>query len=196
MRDGSLSVVVFSGGRGSTVLSRDLIARSDVSLTLAINGYDDGMSTGEIRRFLGDSLGPSDFRKTASHLATALRTCAPELVDLLNARLPQNCTREQALPILRQIQDGTVGTRHDQVAPEIVRLIPAQSAALRDQLGMRLEAFEHELQVSQKPFEFSDCSIGNLVFAGGFLRCGRTFNPAVDDYSALLGLPAGLIENV
>ena len=34
------------------------------------------------------------------------------------------------------------------------------------------------------------------MFAGSYLRCGRRFNAAVDDYAALLGLPAGLIENV
>ena len=60
-----VSVVLFSGGRGSDVLSRQLIGHPDVALTIAINGYDDGASTGEVRRFLGDSLGPSDFRKNA-----------------------------------------------------------------------------------------------------------------------------------
>ena len=194
MQDGSLSVVVFSGGRGSSVLSKDLIARSDVRLTLAINGYDDGLSTGEVRRFLGDSLGPSDFRKNASHLATALRTCAPELVNLLNARLPLDCTTERALTILRQLREGRIVP--EGLAPEIAQAIAAQPAALRDALADRLEAFERELQLSRKPFEFSDCSIGNLVFAGSFLRCARAFNAAVDDYSSLLGLQAGLIENV
>jgi hypothetical protein len=34
------------------------------------------------------------------------------------------------------------------------------------------------------------------VFAGSFLISKRAFNQAVDDYCALLGLPAGLIQNV
>jgi hypothetical protein len=34
------------------------------------------------------------------------------------------------------------------------------------------------------------------VFAGCYHHCGRRFNDAVDDYCALLGLPAGLVENV
>jgi hypothetical protein len=34
------------------------------------------------------------------------------------------------------------------------------------------------------------------VFAGCFLLAGRRFNPANDEYCALLGLPAGLVENV
>jgi 2-phospho-L-lactate transferase/gluconeogenesis factor (CofD/UPF0052 family) len=71
-RGAGLSVVLFSGGRGSGALTRQLVARPGVSLTVAINGYDDGASTGEVRRFLGDSLGPSYFRKIASRLAAEL----------------------------------------------------------------------------------------------------------------------------
>jgi len=72
-RHGRLRVVMFSGGRGSGVLLDQLIARPDVDVTLAINGYDDGASTGEVRRFLGDSLGPSDFRKNAARLSVPQR---------------------------------------------------------------------------------------------------------------------------
>ena len=65
-------VVLFSGGRGSGALTRQLLSDPRVDLTIAINGYDDGASTGEVRRLLGDSLGPSDFRKNASRMAVWL----------------------------------------------------------------------------------------------------------------------------
>ena len=83
-----LRIVLFSGGRGAGVLTRQLVAHPSISLTIAINGYDDGASTGEVRRFLRDSLGPSDFRKNAARLATELRSCSPALVELLDLRLP------------------------------------------------------------------------------------------------------------
>jgi hypothetical protein len=152
------------------VLSRELIARRDVRLTLAINGYDDGLSTGEVRRFLGDSLGPSDFRKNASLLARTLGSCDPALTGLLDIRLPEPITTAEALARLREITEP--GVRE------------------------RLQAFEDELTRSGRPFDFTDCSVGNLVFAGCFLREGRRFNAAVDDYCALLGLPPGLVDNV
>jgi hypothetical protein len=57
-------------------------------------------------------------------------------------------------------------------------------------------AFAQELESSGRPFNFNDCSLGNLVFAGSFLESGRQFNRAVDDYCSLVGLPAGVIENV
>jgi len=40
-------VVLFSGGRGSGALTRQLLGDRRVQLTIAINGYDDGASTGE-----------------------------------------------------------------------------------------------------------------------------------------------------
>ena len=95
-RERPLNVVLFSGGRGSGALSKQLVRRPDVSLSIAINGYDDGLSTGEVRRFLGDALGPSDFRKNASRVARELSSCAPELIDLLDLRLPLACTPEAA----------------------------------------------------------------------------------------------------
>ncbi len=169
-----LSVVVFSGGRGSSVLSENLIKRPDVHLTLAINGYDDGLSTGEIRRFLGDSLGPSDFRKNAAHLARQLRSCPPELIDLLDVRLPAAADFDAARALVAAGADSIDGGACSE----------------------RLAWFGRELASAGRPFQFADCSVGNLVFAGAFLRCRRAFNAAVDDYCGLLGLPAGLIENV
>ena len=167
-----VSVVLFSGGRGSGVLSRQLIGHPDVTLTIAINGYDDGASTGEVRRFLGDSLGPSDFRKNASRVARETRSCPAGIIEALDARLPTPCSREQALHALDAI--GVAGGQEMRSRIDVVR-----------------SALE-----SGRPFEFSDCAIGNLVFAGCYLLRDRRFNDAVDDYCALLGLPAGLIENV
>src|SRR3954466_7273503 len=98
----TVRVVLFSGGRGSGALTRQLVARPGVSLTVAINGYDDGASTGEVRRFLGDSLGPSDFRKNASRLAAELKRVAPARIELLDTRLP-DVTAEAAVAHLESI---------------------------------------------------------------------------------------------
>ena len=167
-----VSVVLFSGGRGSDVLTRQLIGHPDVALTIAINGYDDGASTGEVRRFLGDSLGPSDFRKNAARAARETGSCPAGLIELLDKRLPDPCSREDALQALEGV-----------------------AIAGGPEMRLRVDAVRRELE-SGRPFEFSDCATGNLVFAGSYLLRGRRFNDAVDDYCRLLGLPAGLIDNV
>ena len=170
-RRSRLKVVLFSGGRGSAAFSEQLIHHQAIDLTVAINGYDDGASTGEVRRFLGDCLGPSDFRKNASRLAKALSTAAPDVIDLLDTRLPSPCDPQTARQRIAAVQS------------------PADIA---ERLGM----FLGELDRTGRVFEFSDCSLGNLVFAGSFLKERRDFNRAVADYCALLHLPAGLIANV
>ena len=187
--------MLFSGGRGSGALTEQLVTNPRIALTIAINGYDDGASTGEVRRFLGDALGPSDFRKNASRVARLLGTCPAPLVELLDLRLdPALSDRATGARVARAVRGG---------APDVdPRLEPlyAKAAALpsaaRDGVADRLDRFARELAASTAPFNFADCSVGNLVFAGAFLLAERAFNAAVDDYCALVGLPPGLIDNV
>src|SRR5262245_58033922 len=183
--DSRLRVVLFSGGRGSRVLSKQLISNPDIALTVAINGYDDGASTGEVRRFLGDALGPSDFRKNASRLASELKTCSAALVALLDRRLPADSnatTLSSLIATLRQADPVDAG-------------VATLAVETRTRVAACLGRFAAELATG-RPFNFDDCSVGNLVFAGGYLLADRHFNRAVDDYAALVGLSPGLIENV
>ena len=186
--------IVFSGGRGSGALVRLLAANPGVDLTVAINGYDDGKSTGEVRRYLGNCLGPSDFRKNASTIAATLQSCPKPLVELLDHRLPEPCSREDALAALRSVELGArvVGVPAQRVGALAAQLPAPARAALREALG----AFESDLATGRDQFNFSDCAVGNLVFAGHFLVAGRDFNGAVDRYSALVGVPAGVIMDV
>ena len=185
--------MLFSGGRGSAALARQLVSSPAVSLTIVINGYDDGASTGEVRRFLGDSLGPSDFRKNASNLAATLHTCAPELVELLDLRLPVPCPPAAWAGLIAALDGSSAG---DAFATRALRLFEAIPAAPRAAVGLRLQRFTQEVESTGRTFAFDDCSLGNLVFAGGFLLAARDFNLAVDEYCALVGLAPGLIENV
>ncbi len=180
-----LGVVLFSGGRGSGALTTTLVRTPGVALTVAINGYDDGASTGEVRRFLGDALGPSDFRKNASRLASELGTCAAALIRLVDRRLPDAADRETLDALILALSRESTDDGD-------IRELPA---LLRASLAERLSRFRSELR-SGRPFDFLVCSVGNLVFAGAFLLHNRVFNRAVDDYAQLLGLPAGLVENV
>jgi 2-phospho-L-lactate transferase/gluconeogenesis factor (CofD/UPF0052 family) len=180
-----LRVVLFSGGRGSGALGSTLVQTPGVILTVAINGYDDGASTGEVRRFLGDALGPSDFRKNASRLAAELASCPPALVRLLDRRLPVEGSRSALDAVVTALRSSAP-------ADDDVRSVPVP---VRAAVAERLDAFLALLDRGGA-FDFDDCSVGNLVFAGGYLLVSRQFNGAVDDYAALLGLPPGLIENV
>jgi 2-phospho-L-lactate transferase/gluconeogenesis factor (CofD/UPF0052 family) len=190
----AVNVILFSGGRGSRVLSKSLINNARINLTVVINGYDDGASTGEIRKFLGNCLGPSDFRKNANRLARELRTCNVSLIDLLELRLPKGCDSQEAIRFLRFPENpNSGGSDFFADLRNLFRNLDASTAHSVTQLFQR---FENELRITGQPFSFSDCSLGNLVFAGCFLEKGKDFNSAVDFYCSMLNLPSGLIENV
>jgi 2-phospho-L-lactate transferase/gluconeogenesis factor (CofD/UPF0052 family) len=63
-------VVVLCGGRGGSTILSQLNSYPDVQLTAIINGFDDGLSTGFVRRVWPTMLGPSDFRKVSHTLGT------------------------------------------------------------------------------------------------------------------------------
>ena len=184
---GVLNVVVFTGGRGSSVLSPRLFNRANVQLTLAINGYDDGASTGEVRRFLGDALGPSDFRKNAARIAAAGSTASVALTTLIETRLPEGISEADALRAL-----DALANRETTGSLAGVALTPPE----RDAIGARVSAFLSAYRSRARAFAFGDCSVGNLVFAGSYLLCGENFNETIDDFCAVLGLAPGIIENV
>lgn len=192
-----VKVVLFSGGRGSSVLSQGLIANPRVQLTLAVNGYDDGASTGEVRRLLGDGLGPSDFRKNASRMASALHTCHEGLVGLLDLRFPLAFSKRQAMLAFQTITGpAQERTGNRDLDEHLAGFLGTVALSDRRHLSDQLALVEAEIRRTHYSFNFSDCSIGNLVFAGLYLHEGRDFNSTIDAYCALLGLPAGLIENV
>ena len=190
----AVPTVVFSGGRGAGALIERLLAERRVELTIVINGYDDGASTGEVRRFLGDALGPSDFRKNAGRAAHALATASDAVIELLDARLPDPCPSACVGELVELLASAasTAASGLGAIAALVRRVGEADRAAVADALA----AFEAERRRTGRPFAFADCAIGNLVFAGLYLRAGRSFNAAVAAYAGVLGLPDGLIENV
>ena len=188
----TVRVVLFSGGRGSGLLSRRLVGHPRISLTLAINGYDDGASTGRIRRLLGDCLGPSDFRKNASRLARHLGIQPVAHSKFLDLRLPSVCPQEKALASLGLV-DGSTRPADSPFDSSLKDLLADFEPDFRRQVAAHLARLVQFL--AAEPFRWDDCSLGNLVFAGCYLEAGRQFNTALGRYCALLGLPDGLIEN-
>ena len=69
---GTLRVAVFCGGRGATSILRALLRTPGVHLTVLVNAYDDGLSTGRLRGFVPGMLGASDFRKNLARLLESL----------------------------------------------------------------------------------------------------------------------------
>ncbi|TMR22530.1 hypothetical protein ETD86_11055 [Nonomuraea turkmeniaca] len=167
------AVAMFSGGRGGAGIARALLRTSGLELSLLINGYDNGLSTGALRRYLPGMLGPSDFRK---NLLLHLERDDPRQ-SLLEHRLPPGTTI------------GDLNELIDRLAGSAPLAVATREAVVRD-----LRVFAERLASDPHGLELADCAVGNLVFAGAYLRLGEDFNAAVRECARTFGSPARLLN--
>src|SRR6267142_6561459 len=83
-----IRVCLFCGGRGGASMIRELLRHPQIELSLLVNAYDDGLSTGALRNFIPGMLGPSDFRKNLSYLLDLYSDHQYALRNLIELRLP------------------------------------------------------------------------------------------------------------
>ena len=174
-----IKISLFCGGRGSSSLIREILRIPDVELNLLVNAYDNGMSTGMMRRFIPGYLGPSDFRKNLSYL---LELHSPQqyiLSRLLDYRIPTSFDDDvvnSLLSLLRGSPDIGIIPR------ELTDLLLNLNGELKDRLYYYLLTFiEYYIQNKDKPFDFYDCSVGNLLFAGAYIKLNYDFEMATQE---------------
>ena len=83
-----INLVLFSGGSGTRSITEALLKHPQISLKILINAYDDGHSTGRLRRFIPGMLGPSDVRKNINRLMPVEERCQQALRSISDYRLP------------------------------------------------------------------------------------------------------------
>ncbi len=98
-----LNLVMFTGGRGTSTITEALIKHNQVSLTLLTNAYDDGLSTGALRRFIPGMLGPSDVRKNVSRLIDTSDSPNRACQFLLEYRFPSPMEAARARQVLEEM---------------------------------------------------------------------------------------------
>lgn len=193
-KDRQIRIVLFSGGRGTCAISKFLLDRLHIRLTVAINAYDDGLSTGRLRNFIPGMLGPSDLRKNISVLSYAGDEAGKRLKWLFEMRFPTDMDREQILACLRAI----AAMAPDQCSiPEMAGALVALNFRTLCELAADLRAFL-ELQDRREAegtcFDYADCSLGNLIFSGRYLRVGQNFNVTCEEIARLCSCRAEVLN--
>lgn len=79
------NILIFSGGSGSNLLIEYLKKIPNLDITIIVNAYDNGKSTGVLRKNINNFLGPSDIRKNIEILCDDVN-----LKELLNIRTTTN----------------------------------------------------------------------------------------------------------
>jgi 2-phospho-L-lactate transferase/gluconeogenesis factor (CofD/UPF0052 family) len=157
-------------------LIREFLRRSDLELNALINAYDDGMSTGELRGFIPGMLGPSDFRKNLANFLHWHSNYQYALTRLLEFRLPAIDQGNEVASLKDWAaigSDAGSSSVSDKLRP-VLRELDRMSPRVREYLA----AFFEYQDCQGEAFEFGDCSIGNLIFAGAYLKNNRNFNAA------------------
>lgn len=183
-RGESLKVAMFSGGRGTGAITDALLRYPDIELTLLVNTYDDGLSTGLLRRFIPGMLGPSDVRKNISRFLHHKKDKASQaLLFLIEYRFPDPYESSTALALLHSFSD-LKGTQYE--GHEIFQARENLSLNQIKVASLYLESFLVYYRAHPENhswFPFSDVSLGNLLFAGCFISSGQDFNRAVANFS-------------
>ncbi len=185
-----LVVTMFSGGRGTATIARELVRDPSIELNLLVNAYDDGWSTGEIREHVPGMLGPSDFRKNLSCLMDLYSARQFALEDVLDYRFPQGGA-SSPIEALGALVEGTGETTG---LADLHRAFAALDPAVRTCLVEYLRTFLHFDAGTSRVFNYADCAVGNILFAGAYLQHGRDFNRTTAALARLVDSRASLIN--
>ena len=167
-----LNVVVINGGRGAAAIIPAFLAQQGINLTSVVNAYDDGKSTGAIRRFF-NMLGPSDIRKVQELMLPESDADHDASLYLFRYRYPDNVDRAGALAALQEFAAG----RTDRIVGVGFSSLKI-TAALQRFIAAFLDGLAVSEQVLGEQLDLADCSIMNCLYAGAHLTFERNFEAA------------------
>ena len=190
-----INLVLFSGGSGTQSITSALLRHPQISLKILINAYDDGHSTGRLRRFIPGMLGPSDVRKNIARLMPSSERSQQALKAISDHRLPVGIPRDEALAFIDQCQRGDLRGTFPKLADLFNALTVGQSKGLFSYLETFL-AYLHQQEPDGLQFDFTDCALGNLFFAGCYLQEGRDFNRTIRAFSIFYEVAPDVLLNI
>ncbi len=176
-----LRVVMFSGGRGTSTLAPLLTNHPQIQLTMLINGYDDGLSTGRLREFIPGFLGPSDFRKNLARLIPSDNPSNRALKFIIEYRLPDSLEYADAITLLDNLLENESSLLSEEFWEHLNSLTIFHAKYFQRKIKRFLEYCKDQ-EKKDIYFSFQDCSLGNILFAGIFLEMDRDFNKSLASF--------------
>ena len=170
-KNSKIKICLFSGGTGNNRFI-DLIKNiPGVEINIIVNGYDDGKSTREIRKYIPGILGPSDFRKNLSYLIDLNSANGKIFKDLLNFRFPSKITRSEFISFLKLSKSNKIVKKLN-----LYNLTYEKFFTLKQYLSFFLKFY-----IIKKKLIVSDISLGNILISSAFLKNNKNFNFSLRD---------------
>lgn len=176
-----IKISIFCGGSGSESIIKYFSTKENVKLTLLVNAYDDGKSTGKLRKLIPGFLGPSDFRKNFSYLINTTSESQLVLKDILDLRL----NRQITLLKFRKFVDDFCARRTVYFSRKKINIYHLENKKKIIIINSLKKIYDY-IYLSKKKFDFNDCSLANLIFGGLYLLYNNNFNKALNIYGEII----------
>ena len=179
-REKKYKVSIFTGGRGASSILASLVKINEIDLTILVNAYDDGLSTGYLRKLLPGMLGPSDIRKTFSTvLGSSGDSSKKNLSILLEARI--NLPMEQGYIWRINEECINLGLENLWNGREMLEwyfsnLSKTLAESCESWIISAMNYIENRIGKQRLLSELNDMSVGNLLFVGAYLETDQA-NP-------------------
>lgn len=190
-------IVVFAGGRGTDSLIQGLMHHEDIELTMLINAYDDGLSTGLVRRIIGDMLGPSDLRKNIARFASLSNNKSNRaLAKILEYRFDLECNYDDGLAICNDFINLTFNshTKHSKILNPLREKLTFRQTLWLSNVTRSFFDYIDNKNSKNEELTFNDMSLGNIIFSGAYLLNERDFNKATKNLSEIAGVHANILN--
>lgn len=192
------NIVIFSGGTGSQNLQKSIykLCGNSVNVDIIISAYDNGKSTGEVRKAFENSiLGPSDLRKNQMlqyELLSPDTEYKQYILDFMNYRFDANNRIEayqicnEKLKELSSNLQSCLNTENDDIKKQ-------KFEVLIEEFSYYIQAFfykeEKTLERDLSTIKFNDFSIANIIYSSIAFIGNRSLNNAAKVISNLLYIP-------
>ena len=170
--DNKVNVLLFCGGSGSKSIINSLKNHPQIKLNVVLNAYDDGKSTGYLRDFIPGMLGPSDIRKNISNSLDNNVPHEKSLKDLIEYRFPMNTDNKEGLIFLKNVFQKDLKDNLFETFKPLNNIKFKHFNASKKYINNFINYFENKNSLNN----FSDCSLGNIIFAGCYLENNKKFN--------------------
>lgn len=184
-----LNIVVINGGRGAASLIEAFMNHQGCNVTSIVNAYDDGKSTGEVRRFF-KMLGPSDIRKVQELMLPVDDPNFTTYKRIFQYRFPHGADRNRIKCEFLQFSRGESNCLAEmEIKDEKVAKV------LRRFIGRFDVACDLIEKIGEKNFNFSDCSLMNCIYVGAYFEHHQNIEYAAKSIDRLFRLRGAVIPN-
>lgn len=187
-----MNIVILAGGTGSIALQTGLYNLLDshlegIDTKILVNAYDDGLSTGQVRRVMGGNiLGPSDVRKNQTTRLTLEDPKSPWL-PFLNIRFTVESSeaKEYCKDQISKFEKNFLNHHGYYINPDH-----------KDSIDLLNEAVDvyFESPVANK-IDYNDFSLANIIYAGFAKANKNSLREAAHIMSLLMGIKDNVLLN-